>query len=170
MARPPSVDGDTLERLLTAFAETGSKSAAARRAGIPLSTAKRYLQETPKAAAPVVVAQQAVIERSGASLWDTRQALDENYARLLRLVDKFEKQVDAANPMPTVVYLSTLKEIREHVTVGIKLAALMVDMQEVRQFQQAVIEAVGEADDQTRERILRKLQERRAVGLAVGWT
>ena len=170
MARPPSVEGDTLERLLTAYAETGSKAAAARRVGIPLSTAKRYLQGTRKAAAPVVAVQQAMIERSGASLWDTRGALDENYARLLRLVDQFEKQVDAANPMPAAVYLSTLKEIREHVTVGIKLAALMVDIQEVREFQRAVIEAVGEADDQTRERILGRLQERRAVGLAVGWT
>jgi molybdenum-dependent DNA-binding transcriptional regulator ModE len=137
MARLPSLTTDTIETLLTAYAETGSQSAAARKAGVPVSTARRYLSQTPKAASPVVAQQRAVIERAGASMWDTRAALDENFARLLRLVE----QLESAPKMEPLVYVVVLREIREHVTTGMKLARLMLDVNEVRLFQEAVVEA-----------------------------
>lgn len=164
MPRTPSLSTDTIETLLTAYAETGSQAAAARKAGVPLSTAQRYLAKTPKAAASVVAQQRVVIERVGASMWDTRAALDDNFTRLLRLVEQLEN----APRMEPLVYVVVLREIREHVATGMKLARLMLDVNEVKLFQEAVIEAIGEADADTRARLVHKLQERRAVGLALG--
>lgn len=164
MARTPSLSPDTIEALLNAYAETGSQRKAARQAGVPFATAQRYLAQTPKAATPVVAQQRAVIEKAGASMWDTRAALDDNFNRLLRLVE----QLESAPRMEPLVYVVVLREIREHVTTGMKLARLMLDVNEVRLFQDAVIEAIGEADADTRARLIRKLQERRAVGLALG--
>lgn len=161
------VDADTIERLLEEYARTGSIRKASAAVGIPKSTAARYLKETPKSAAPVVAQQRAVVERSGASLWDARGALNENYTRLLRLADDLEGRVDGANPMPAMSYLSTLKEIREHVKTGMAVAKLLIDINEVRAFQDSVLEAIGEADPATRERIVRKLEQKRAMDLAL---
>jgi molybdenum-dependent DNA-binding transcriptional regulator ModE len=162
------LEADVVERLLEAYAQTGSIRKASAAVGIPKSTAARYLKETPKSAAPVVAQQRVIVERSGASLWDARGALDENYARLLRLVDDLEGRIDSANPMPAMLYLSTLKEIREHVKAGMAVAKLLIDINEVRAFQDSVLEAITEADPATRERIVRKLEQKRAMGLAVG--
>jgi molybdenum-dependent DNA-binding transcriptional regulator ModE len=174
MGRKSSIDEKTGARLLEAYGRLGSKSAAARKIGVSEDAADRYLRDTPKAAAPVVAQQRQVIEVAGASLWDTRQALDENYGRLLGLMARLEDGIleerqgsdgPYTTMTPIAVHVATLKEIREHIKTAMDLGKLLIDIEEVRKFQQAVLEAIGEADDATRQRIIAKLRQQRALGL-----
>ena len=174
MGRKPSIDPETGERLLEAYQRLGSKSAAAREIGVSEDAADRYLSKLPKAAAPVVAQQRQIVERAGASLWDTRGALDENYGRLLALMGQLERGIleertgsdgPYTTMTPIAVHVATLKEIREHIKTSMDLGKLLIDIEEVRKFQTAVLEAIGEADEATRQRIIEKLRERRALGL-----
>lgn len=176
MGRKPSIDEATGERLLEAYQRLGNKSAAAREIGVSEDAAARFFAGLPKAAAPALASQQQVVERAGASLWDTRSALDQNYSRLLTLMDQLDRGIleerqgeggPYTTMTPIAVHVATLKEIREHIKTAMDLGKLLIDIDEVRKFQQAVIEAIGEADADTQQRIIVKLRERRALGLAL---
>jgi len=52
------------------------------------------------------------------------------------------------------------REIREHIKTALELEKLLVDVDAIRVFQQSVIEAIGEADEATKQRIITKLKER----------
>ena len=163
--------------LLDAYRRLGSVSGAARAVGVSRSTAQRYLEGTPPAAAPIVAQQRQVIEVQGASLFDTRAALEETYQRIQRLVQQLEDgivlvSIDATGKeyytsVSPAILVGAIKEAREHIMAGVKLYQLMLDVDEVRKFQESVLEAIEEADAPTRERIEAKLQERRAMGLAL---
>lgn len=164
MGRSPSIDSETGERLIEAYQRLGSQRAAAAEVGVSVGSAQRFFESLPKAAAPVIAQQQQLVTVAGADLWDTRSALDENYQRLIRLVDIAQ---GATTSKEIQAYTGVLREIRSHIESGMDLAKLLVDIDEVRTFQQAVIEAIGEADERTKERIIAKLRQRRALGLAL---
>lgn len=171
MGRTPSIDPETGARLLDAYQRLGNKSAAAREIGVSEDAAARYLKDTPKAAAPVVAQQQEIVQAASASLWDTRRALEDNYQRLLKLYQQLdagisEQRGEYVTLTPIATNVAALREIREHVKVSVDLAKLLIDIEEVRKFQSAVLDAIHEADPATRERIIAKLRERRALGLA----
>lgn len=173
MGRKPSIDEDTGEALIAAYQRLGNVAAAAREVGVSESAARRYLDATPEAAAPVIAQQRAILETANSSLWDTRASLDENYGRLLKLYRQLDAGIVQQNGefvtvTPVATNVAALREIREHIRLSVDLAKLLIDIEEVRKFQQAVIEAIGEADPPTRDRLIAKLRERRAVGLALG--
>lgn len=172
MGRKSSIDEETGTRLIEAYGRLGSKRAAAEEAGVSIGSAMRYFESLPEAAAPVVAQQQHLVAVHGASLWDTRSALDENYSRLLKLASQLEtgiytQQGEQLTLTPVATNVAAIREIREHIKTSMDLAKLLIDVEEVRKFQQAVIDAIGEADEETRRRILAKLRERRALGLAL---
>jgi molybdenum-dependent DNA-binding transcriptional regulator ModE len=176
MGRPPSIDEPTGRALIEAYQRLGNVAAAAREAGVSESAARRYFDALPKAATPTMAAQRHMLEAAGTSLWDTRQALSENYQRLLRLVAQLEQGIleekqGSDGPYttltPIMTHVAAFREVREHVQAGIKLYQLLISVDETRKFQQAVLEAIGEVDDATRQRIIAKLQERRALELAL---
>jgi hypothetical protein len=176
MGRAPSIDEATGVRLLEAYQRLGTKSAAAREIGVSEDAAGRFFAGLPKAAAPALASQQQIVEKAGASLWDTRTALDDNYSRLLALVAQLETGIleerkgsdgPYVTMTPITTHVAALKEVREHIKTSMELAKLLVDVNEVRKFQQAVIEAIGEADAATKQRLLAKLRERHALGLAL---
>lgn len=172
MGRAPSIDETKGAALIEAYRRLGSKRAAAEAAGVSIGSAMRFFESLPEAAAPVVAQQQQLVARAGEGLWDTRQALGENYDRLSTLVKKLEDGIVLQNGewvtmTPVATHVAALREIREHIKTSLDLAKLLIDVDEVRKFQQAVIEAIGEADEPTRQRIVAKLRERRALGLAL---
>lgn len=164
MGRRSSIDDATAERLLAAYERLGSKPKAAAEVGVSWGAASRFFAALPAAAAPVITTTPAVAVTAGVSLWETRAALDANYARLQRLVEVAQ---GATTTQEIRTYVAVLAEIREHVTTGVKLMQTLIDVNEVRAFQEAVLEAIGEADPATRERIVNRLKERRALGLAL---
>lgn len=177
MGRHSSIDEATGKRLIELVQGGTSRRAAARELGLSIGSVNRYFESLPTAAAPVLATptvgkQRTIIETAGASLWDTKAALQENYQRVLDLIAKLDAGIIEINGeystyTPIATHVAALKELRGHVVTSMNLMKLLIDVDEVRNFQQAVIEAIGEADEATRERIIAKLQQRRAVGFAL---
>ena len=171
MGRKSSIDPETGARLLDAYQRLGSKSAAAREIGVSEDAATRFFAQTPKAAAPSVATQQQIVERAHASLFDSRAVIEDSYRRIITLADQLAQGITLINGeyqtlVSPAVSVAAIKEIREHVKTAIELGKLMIDIEEVRAWQHTVIEAIGDADEPTRQRIIAKLRERRALGLA----
>lgn len=172
MGRQPSIDEAKGKALIEAYQRLGSIAAAAREVDVSESAARRYLDDMPKAATPIIASQRQIIESAGASLFDTRQALDTNYARLLALYEQlaagiYQQNGENLTLTPVATNVAALREIREHIQSGMKMYQLLISVDETRKFREAVLEAIGEVDESTRQRILAKLQERRSLELAV---
>lgn len=179
MGRKPSISEAQGAQLLDAYQRLGDKRAAMREVGVSESAGYRFFENLGENIAPVVATQRQIIEKAGASLFDTRAALEENYGRLLTLMTQLEAGIleerqGSDGPYTTMtpisVHVAALRELREHIKTGMDLQKLLIDVAEVQKFQQAVIEAIGEADPATQQRILAKLKQRRAVGLALQHT
>jgi len=172
MGRKPSISPEQGARLLEAYGRLGNKSAAAREIGVSEDAAARYLAETPKAATPTLASQREIIETAGASLWDTRGALDESYRRILKLADQLKEGVVLVNgewqtTVSPAVYVQAIKEIREHIKTSMELGKLLIDIDEVRKFQQTVLAVIGDVDNETKQRIIARLREQHALGLVL---
>lgn len=172
MGRKSSIDETTGQRLLEAYQRSGDKRRAAAEVGISESAAYRFFANIGENVTPVIATQRQIVATAGASLWDTRAALDENYGRVLRLVSRLDEGITYVDGeyqtlTPVATLVAALKEIREHIKTSMDLAKLLIAVDEVQKFQQSVIEAIGEADEPTKQRLLAKLRERRALGLAL---
>lgn len=179
MPRPPSIDPAKGEELLRAYQRIGTVAGAARAVGVSESAARRYLDGTPAAAAPVVASQRAIIETAGASLFDSTAALEENYRRVIRLIDRLEAGIievrESANGekyetfVSPLILVSALKEARGYIDSSTRLLELMVSVSEVRRFQQAILDVLAsEVDEATRHRILDRLRRDLPLGLLPG--
>jgi molybdenum-dependent DNA-binding transcriptional regulator ModE len=164
MGRTSSIDPETGKALISAYQRVGSVAGAARAVGVSESAARRYFDALPAETAPAVATAAEIVEAVAAGLQEPFAVLQINFERLTRLCDVAQS---ASSPREIQAYTGVIKEIREHVEASAKLAALILSADETRKFQQAVIEAIGEADDATRRRILTKLRERRSVGVAL---
>ncbi|HEU4327442.1 MAG TPA: hypothetical protein VFS21_30165 [Roseiflexaceae bacterium] len=175
MGRKPSISEEQGKALLEAYQRLGSKSAAAREIGVSEDAAMRFFAGMPRAATPAVAQQRETVERLGASLWHTHQALEENYDRLLKLYERLDQGITVLNGdhvtlTPVATNISALSEIRRHIETAVDMASLLIAIEEVRKFQAAVLEAIHEADPATRQRVIAKLRERGALGLVAGRT
>lgn len=172
MGRKSTVTEHEAERILDLYRQGKSRSEIASAVGINIGRVNRFISNLGQAAAPIITTKTEIVERAGAGLWDTKAALDDNYERALNLLTKLETGVQEVNGQfvtstPIATQVAAIKEVREHIKTSLTLLKLMVDVDEVRKFQQAVLDAIGEADDATKQRILAKLQERRAMEFAL---
>lgn len=172
MGRTPSIDEATGERLLEAYQRLGSQRAAASEVGVSVGSAQRFFESLPKAAAPSLAMQRQVIDAAGTSLWDTHAAIDENYRRALRLYQQLEQGItiqhgDHVSLTPIATNVAALREIREHIKLYAEIAKMLMDIEQIRIFQQTVIEAIREESPAVADRIIARLRERRALGLAL---
>lgn len=178
MGRASTINRETGEALFRAYQRIGTVAGAARDVGVSESAARRYLDAAPRAAAPVIAQQSAILESAGADLWDTRRALAGNFRRINHLIAQLEAGIielrEAADGsayetrVSPAILVSALREGREHIEAALRLHQLLISVEETRAFQQAVIEAIGQADEPTRDRIITALRERRTLGLLVG--
>lgn len=164
MARPSSIDDAKGAALVTAYRRLRSVAAAAREVGVSESAARRYFDGLPVETTPIAAASPEIVETVVGSLQEPFAVLQQNFERLTRLCDVAQA---AGTPREIQAYTGVIKEIREHVEASAKLASLILSADEQRKFQEAVIEAIGEADDATRRRIITKLRERRSLGVAL---
>lgn len=68
---------------------------------------------------------------------------------------------------PRELALKAMAEIRGQLKLQLEIFQTLYDMKAVQEFQQEVLSAIGEADKETRNAIINKLNERRAIRSAV---
>jgi molybdenum-dependent DNA-binding transcriptional regulator ModE len=179
MGRTPSIDEAKGEALLEAYQRLGSKRAAAEAVGVSIGSAMRFFESLPTAAAPAVATQRVVVETAGATLFDATAALEDNYRKVLRLIDQLEAGIIEVKTSATgeryetmvspAILVSALKEARGYIDSASRLLELMVSVNEVRRFQQAILDVMAsELDEPTRQRILARLRRDLALGLLPG--
>jgi predicted transcriptional regulator len=87
--------------------------------------------------------------------------------------DEAAKEAAAAKlgPMgrgdPKELALKCMQEIRSQLKLQLEIFQTLYDMQAVADFQREVLQAIGDADLETRDRIIRNLQERSAIRTAL---
>lgn len=179
MGRKSSISAETGAALVAAYGRLGSIAAAARAAGVSESAARRYLDELPRAATPTTASQRQILETVGASVFESTAALEENYRKVLELITKLEAGIveirESASGeryetrVSPVVLVAALKEARGYITAASQLLELMISVNEVRRFQQAVLDVMAaECDEPTRGRIIAQLRQRLTLGLVPG--
>lgn len=94
------------------------------------------------------------------SMWDTKAAADENFARVRELLG----QKYFAD---TKTRVRIHAEIRAHLELGVRVMETLYAIQEQAAFQALVLEILDEFDESARERILDRMRERRALRKAV---
>jgi transposase-like protein len=67
------------------------------------------------------------------------------------------------NKDPKELALKCMQEIRSQLKLQLEIFQTLYDMQAVADFQREVLEAIGNADLETRDRIIRNLKERSAI-------
>lgn len=170
-------------RLQQAAQRLGSRRKAAAELGLSIGSVNRYFESLGDAAAPVLAAPSQAAQRRAvvitADLWDTRRALDANYARAVGLYEQLEAGLvleehggpdgPRVSQVPIGVHVSALREIREHIKLAAGVSGQLLSMEAIQRFQTVVIEAIGEADSATRDRVIAALQRTGAlVGPALG--
>lgn len=179
MGRKSSISAETGEALFAAYRRLGSIAAAARDVGVSESAARRYFGDLPKVATPTIASQRQILETAGASLFESTVALEENYRKVQDLIAKLEAGIveirESASGeryqtrVSPQVLVAALKEARGYITAATQLLELMISVNEVRRFQQAVLDVMAaELDEPTRQRIIAQLRQRLALGLLPG--
>ena len=179
MGRKSSIGPEQGEQLVTAYGRLGTIAAAARTVGVSESAARRYFDDLPKAATPTIASQRHMLETVGASVFESRDALEANYQKVLDLITKLEAGIveirESASGerfetrVSPVVLVAALKEARGYITAATQLLELMISVSEVRRFQQAVLDVMAaELDEQTSQRIIAQLRQRLTYGLVPG--
>lgn len=179
MGRRSSITKEKGQALVEAYGRLGSLAAAARHVGVSESAARRYLDDLPKATTPTTASQRAILETVGASVFESTAALEENYRKVLDLIIKLEAGIieirESASGerfetrVSPVVLVAALKEARGYITAATQLLELMISVNEVRRFQQAVLDVMAvELDEQTCQRIFTAIRQRLTYGLLPG--
>jgi len=71
--------------------------------------------------------------------------------------------VGPGNKDPKELALKCMQEIRSQLKLQLEIFQTLYDMQAVAEFQREVLEAIGDANLETRDRIIRNLKERSAI-------
>ena len=183
MGRTPTIDPATGAKLQEAVGRLGSRRKAADELGLSIGSVTRYFESLGDVAAPVISSPARAAQRQAviitADLWDTRRALDANYARAVALYEQLEAGLlleehsgpdgPRTSQVPIRTHVSALAEIREHIKLAASVSAQLVSLEAIQRFQTAVIEAIGTVDSDTRARVIAALQRTGAlVGPALG--
>lgn len=92
-----------------------------------------------------------------ASMFDTREAADQNYRRCLALLDECETAADKR---------AALGEIRMHLQFGMQVLETLYTVQATQNFMKEVLNVIGEVDPDARDTILARLSEKRSLRAA----
>ena len=88
------------------------------------------------------------------SVWDIRPRLEENFRRVERLLGEMEHESDAE------LSLAIAAEARQHIALAERALRAVCRMEEVRAFEDAVLEALDEADAGIRRKVVDRLNAR----------
>jgi predicted transcriptional regulator len=87
----------------------------------------------------------------------------ESQVRYVRVNDEEEPVKEFKFKDPRELALKAMQEIRGQLKLQLEIFQALYDMKAVAEFQREVLEAIGSVSPEIRERIIRNLQERRAV-------
>ena len=139
-----------------------SQSEAARKLGVSRQAVSKRLQELRGKTTKVVVVKKV------------EQVVDQKIDAIEQLHNINQK----ANDLLTVAEaesdhqtaLGCMREIRAQLDLQLKIFATLYDLQAVEEFKNTVIEAIGEASTDVRDRIIQRINAKRAVRSAVKFT
>jgi hypothetical protein len=158
MPRPKTIPDADLRALLAAGV---SHEEIARRYNVTPSAVSHRLAAIDRANCAIAPPH---VERAVASMWDTRDAADENYRRALALLeDPHADQKDR---------LRAVREIRQHLALGVQVLDTLYNVHDVRAFMEEVLAIIEEVEPDARERIFANIRSKRtlrAVGLDRIW-
>jgi hypothetical protein len=97
-------------------------------------------------------------ERAVASMWDTKAAADQNYHRTLQLLE--DPDADQKDKLRAV------KEIRQHLALGVQVLDTLYNVHDVRAFVEEVLTIIEEVEPDARERIFANIRAKRTLRAA----
>jgi predicted transcriptional regulator len=97
-----------------------------------------------------------------ASLWNVREATEENYQRCLALLAAMETD-EEAKPGDKV---RALGEVRQHLQFAMSVLETLYAVTETQAFMEEVLNVLGECDPVARQKVLSRLAEKRALRAA----
>lgn len=160
------------------FKEGNSVSQIARILGVSKGTVSKRLKALNMGICKNVTMHHAgEIVKKEINAADQLQKINDHANRLLDLLmvcvngDEAAKKAAAARlgPMgpgskdPKELALKCMQEIRSQLKLQLEIFQTLYDMQAVADFQREVLQAIGDADLETRDRIIRNLQKRSAI-------
>lgn len=134
-----------------------SQAEAARKMGFSRAAVSKRLQELK------IQGTRDIVSRN------TQKAVDNNLdaiRQLKKINDKANALLDAAEDDP-VMAVKLMAEIRGQLKLQLEMFEILYSTQAAREFQQEVLEAIGEADHETKKKIIDRLNQKRALRNAV---
>ena len=98
-----------------------------------------------------------------------KQAVDDRLdaiAQLKKINDEANRLLDELEEDPGLK-IKVMAEIRQQLGLQLQIFQALYDVRAAKEFQDEVIAAIGEADPDVRDRIIRRLNERRAIRSAL---
>ncbi|MEW6186718.1 MAG: hypothetical protein AB1585_13365 [Thermodesulfobacteriota bacterium] len=94
----------------------------------------------------------------------------ENQVRKVKVGNSEEEISEYKLKDPRELALKAMAEIRGQLKLQLEIFQALYDMKAVEEFQKEVLHGIGEADPETRNRIIHALQSRRAIRSTVEFT
>jgi hypothetical protein len=92
------------------------------------------------------------------SVWDVRDRLEENFRKVMELLGEMETAQDGK------MRLAAAAELRQHIALAEKTLETASRAEAVRAFQDSVLDALAEANESVRRRVVELLRTRNAHG------
>ena len=102
---------------------------------------------------------------------NTKEIIDNNLdtiSQLRKINQKANQLLDDLEDDPNTA-IRIMAEIRCQLKLQLDIFEILYSVQAAQEFQNEVLQAIGEADDETRKRIICKLNQTRAIRAAVQW-
>lgn len=90
-------------------------------------------------------------------------------SQLLEINKRANEMLDEAGNAPNLT-LKIMAELRGQLRLQLEIFQALYDLRAAQEFQEEVLEAIGEVSPDVRSKIINKLNQRRAVRSAVSWT
>lgn len=90
-------------------------------------------------------------------------------SQLKKINNKANQLLDDLKNDPAMA-IKIMAEIRGQLKLQLDIFEILFSVQAAQEFQNEVLQAIGEADNETRKRIIDRLNQKRAIRSAIQWT
>ena len=156
--RPPKINDRKLLQLIDK--QNKSQSEVAKELGVSRQAISQRLQELRGKTTKCIVTR------------NTKEIVKSNLdtiSQLRKINDKANHLLDDLENDPNTA-IRIMAEIRGQLKLQLDIFEILYSVQAAQEFQNEVLQAIGEADHETRQRIISKLNQNRAIRSAVQWT
>ena len=139
-----------------------SQSEAARKLGVSRQAVSKRLQELRGKTT------RAIVVKKVEQVVDQKIDAISQLHNINKKANELLNVAESDNDRPTI--LRCMAEIRDQLDLQLKIFATLYDFQAAEEFQNTVIDAIGEVSNDVRTKILRRINEKRAVQQVVRFT